>query len=180
MILPIQITFRNMKSSETVQKWIEQEAGKLDRFYDRITGCRVMVEMPNRRRVSGGRYHVRIDLTAPGSELVVARQPSQHWVRQIGETRIRKDRETAGPHRELRQAINDAFKEMGRRLQDYASRQRGDVKGHSATPVPQKIMPAGNGKRQTVVGKNWVRTSASQQALPAGAGEGPAQDSQSS
>ena len=34
------------------------------------------------------------------------------------------------PHKDLRQAINDAFKAAGRRLQDYARRQRGDIKSH--------------------------------------------------
>ena len=47
------------------------------------------------------------------------------------------------PHKQLRQAINDAFKAAGRRLQDYARRQRGDTKSPSLLPEARvsKILP---------------------------------------
>jgi cold shock CspA family protein len=47
------------------------------------------------------------------------------------------------PHRELRQAIDDAFKAMGRRLQDYARRHRGCVKTHEPAPQARisKLLP---------------------------------------
>ena len=131
MIIPLQITFRNIEPSEAVEKWIREEAAKLEEFYNHIMACRVVVELPNRRRRWGSLYHVRIDLTVPGGELVVKRQPSLHrTIQQTGEPTATKHREVQVPHRELRQAVNDAFKEMGRRLQDYARRQRGDVKIH--------------------------------------------------
>ncbi len=147
MILPIQITFRNLEPSETVEKWIREEAAKLDEFYNRIMGCRVVVEIPSRRRKWGGLYHVRIDLTVPGAELVVKRQPSLHSsIRQKGEAKIAKHSEVQTPHRELRQAINDAFKDMGRQLQDFAHRHRRAVKTHE--PVSRarisKLLPAEN------------------------------------
>jgi cold shock CspA family protein len=44
--------------------------------------------------------------------------------------KVVKHLETHVPHRDLRQAIDDAFKAAGRRLQDYARRQRGAVKMH--------------------------------------------------
>ena len=135
MILPIQITFRNMEPSAEAEEWIRKEGAKLDEFYNHIMGCRVIVEVPSRRRKFGSVHHIRIDLTVPGGELVVKREPSLHSsMQQIGETRIAKHLEVTAPHRELRQAIDDAFKEMGRRLQDYARRQRGDVKTHEPTP----------------------------------------------
>jgi cold shock CspA family protein/ribosome-associated translation inhibitor RaiA len=135
MTNPIQITFRNMESSATVEEWVREEARKLDEFYNRITGCRVVVELPSRRHVWGNPYHVRIDLTVPGGELVVKREPSLHSsLRKIHEYKVLKHLELGAPHRELRQAIDDAFRAMGRRLQDYARRQRQDVKTHEPTP----------------------------------------------
>ena len=43
----------------------------------------------------------------------------------------------------LRQAIDDAFKAAGRRLQDYVRRQRGDIKSPSLLPEARvsKILP---------------------------------------
>jgi cold shock CspA family protein/ribosome-associated translation inhibitor RaiA len=135
MILPIQITFRTMEPSAEAEEWIRKEAGKLDEFYNHIMACRVVVELPSRHRKFGSLYHVRIDLTVPGGELVVKREPSLHRsIQQIGEQKTAKHLEVKVPHRELRQAIDDAFKEMGRRLQDYARRQRGDVKTHEPAP----------------------------------------------
>ena len=144
MILPIQISFRNTEPSSEIENWICDEAAKLDEFYDRIMGCRVVVELPSRRRKLGNLYHIRIDLTVPGGELVVSRGPSLHSsIQQLDEEKSRKHLEVHVPHKELRQGINDAFKHMGRRLQDYARRQRGDVKSHepAARAKVRKLLP---------------------------------------
>jgi cold shock CspA family protein len=157
MTLPVQITFRNMERSAPAEKWISAEAAKLDRFYDRIMGCRVIVEVPHRHHQRGGLYHVRIDLTLPGGELLVKEQPSLHSsIQQIDEERSVKHLELKAPHKSLRQAINDAFRAAGRRLQDYARRQRGDVKTHepAARGRVSKLFPeAGYGFLETPGGR---------------------------
>jgi cold shock CspA family protein len=145
MTNPIQITFRHMEPSATVEGWIREEAQKLDEFYNHIMGCRVVVELPNRRHRWGNLHHVRIDLTVPGGELVVKREPSLHSsIQQSREHRVVKHFELNVPHRDLRQAIDDAFKAMGRRLQDYARRQRGQVKIHESAPQARisKLFPS--------------------------------------
>lgn len=71
MILPVQITFRNMPRSEAVAARVQEEAEKLDEFYKRITSCRVIVEVPHRHHVFGDQVHVRIELGVPGGEIVV-------------------------------------------------------------------------------------------------------------
>lgn len=140
----LQITYRNMKPSAEIEKWIHAEAAKLDTLYSRVMGCRVSVEVPHRHHRKGSPYHIRIDLTVPGGEIVVKREPSLNArARHLGERESKKQSEVKVPHKELRQAINDAFKAAGRRLQDYARRQRGDIK--SPTLLPQarvsKILP---------------------------------------
>jgi len=133
-----------MKPSAEIEKWIHAEAAKLDTLYSRVMGWRVAVEVPNRHHRKGSPYHIRIDLTVPRGEIVVKREPSLNArARHLGERESRKQSEVKLPHKELRQAINDAFKAAGRRLQDYARRQRGDIK--SPTLLPQarvsKILP---------------------------------------
>jgi cold shock CspA family protein len=133
---PLQITFRNVTSSETIEEWIRAEADKLDSFYNRVMGCRVAIEKPHRHHRNGSLYHIRIDLIVPGEEIVIKREPSlSHRARQLGETGIKKHLEVKTPHKNLRLAINDAFRAVGRRLQDYARRQRGDVKSHPPLQV---------------------------------------------
>lgn len=140
----LQITFRNMKPSTDAEEWIRAEAAKLDTLYTQLMRCRVAVELPHRHHRKGGPYHIRIDLTVPQGEIVVKREPSlSARARQLGEREIRKREELKIPHKDLRQAINDAFKAAGRRLQDYARRQRGDIKSHGPLPEGRvsKLLP---------------------------------------
>jgi cold shock CspA family protein len=140
----LQITFRNMKPSTEVEDWIHAEADKLDTFYSQVMGCRVAVEVPHRHHRKGSSYHIRIDLTVPGGEIVVKREPSLNArARHLGERESKKQAEVKATHKQLRQAINDAFKAAGRRLQDYARRQRGDIKSPSLLPEGRvsKILP---------------------------------------
>jgi cold shock CspA family protein len=144
MTWPLQITFRNVAPSDVIEEWIREEAAKLDTFYNRIMGCRVTVELPHHHHRKGSLYHVRIDLTVPGGEIVVKREPSlSSQVRHLGEAKTKKRLELKIPHKILRLAINAAFKAAGRRLEDYARRQRGDVKAHAALPRARvsRILP---------------------------------------
>ncbi len=108
MQIPLQITLRDMPASEAVETRIREKAQKLDSFYDRIMSCRVVVESPQRHQHQGKLHSVRIDLSVPGAELVVNRVQ----------------------HEDIYVAIRDAFNAIGRKLEDYARRQRGDVKIH--------------------------------------------------
>jgi cold shock CspA family protein len=131
---PLQITFRNGQASPEAELWIRSEAAKLQAFYSRIMGCRVAIQKSRHQR-QGSPYHVRIDLTVPGGELVVKHEPTlRTQARQLGETEIKKHLEARKLHKQLRRAINEAFKAAGRRLQDYARRQRGDVKLRQPRP----------------------------------------------
>lgn len=118
MQVPLQISFRDMEPSAAVEDKIRERAAKLDRYYERIMGCRVVVEAPHRRHHQGKLYHVRVDLTVPQGELVVSREPVNHHA-----------------HEDVYVAIRDAFDAAQRRLADYARRQRGDIKVREAQPV---------------------------------------------
>jgi len=140
----MQITFRNMKPSATVEEWILEEVDKLESLYGQLMGCRVAVEMPHRHHKKGSPYHVRIDLTVPGGEIVVKKEPSLNArARHLDEPVNKKHAEIHIPHKDLRLTINDAFKAAGRRLQDYARRQRGDIKSPTILPSGRvsRILP---------------------------------------
>ena len=118
MQVPLQISFRDMEPSAAVEDKIRERATKLDRYYERIMACRVVVEAPHRRHHQGKLFHVRVDLTVPQGELVVSREPVNHHA-----------------HEDVYVAIRDAFDAAQRRLADYARRQRGDIKVREAPPV---------------------------------------------
>ncbi|HWQ32862.1 MAG TPA: HPF/RaiA family ribosome-associated protein [Blastocatellia bacterium] len=135
MKLPVQITFRNMESSAAVETRIREEAAKLEEFYDRIMGCRVVVEMPHQHRQRGRRFHIRIDLTVPGGEIVVNQEPSLHGSLQRveGERRV-KNAEVLAPHKDAYVAIRDAFRAARRQLQDHVRKRTGAARQHEAMP----------------------------------------------
>ena len=47
-------------------------------MFDRITGCRVVVESPHNKRAKGHTYHVTIEVNVPSEMIVVNRDPQNH------------------------------------------------------------------------------------------------------
>ena len=117
MQLSPQITFHNLEPSTAIEGVVREKIAKLEEFCDRITGCRVVVEIPHRHHEHGNLYQVRIDLTVPGEEIVVNREAPEHV-----------------PYRDVHVAIRDAFDAARRQLEDYVRRHRRDVKVHEAAP----------------------------------------------
>jgi ribosomal subunit interface protein len=115
--IPLQITFRNMSHSDAIEAKINEKAAKLDRYYDRIMSCRVVVEESQRRQHQGKLFSVHIDITAPGKELAVTRE------------------ENEDPY----VAVRDAFDTAVRRIEEHARRMRGEVKTHEAPPAGRII-----------------------------------------
>lgn len=156
MIIPLQISFRNMKPSEAVEGRILEETAKLETFYKGIMHCRVVVELPHKHHRKGDLYHVRIDLTVPGAELVVKREASLHTaLRQTDSEEESKSYEVDAAHKDVFVVIRDAFKEARRQLQDYARRMRGQTKIHIPQPSGRvsKLFPEeGYGFLQTADG----------------------------
>jgi ribosome-associated translation inhibitor RaiA len=131
MRLPVQITWRDMAPSTAVGTKIREEAAKLEEFYDRITSCRVMVEIPHRYQNGKYQFHIRIDLTIPGAEIVVNHEPTLHSsLQRLGGEECAKEHELSAPHKDVYVAIRDAFKIARRKLQEYSHRQNGTVKHH--------------------------------------------------
>lgn len=124
---PLQITFRDFPHSEFIEAAIRERAGKLDQYYDHIMACKVMVESPHAHHHQGRLYHIRIDLTVPGGELIVNRAPGEHHA-----------------YEDVYVAIRDSFDAITRQLQDHKRQQERNVKTHE---VPEhgrviELMPA--------------------------------------
>ena len=136
MILPVQTTFRNMDRSAALITRIEEEAGKLDRYFDHITSCRVMVEAPHRHHRHGEAFHVRIELGVPGKVLVVTQDPTLHDVSKHDDEGGHRTKrlELNAPHKEVYVALRHAFDAMRRQLQDYVHNLRQEVKTHHPAP----------------------------------------------
>ena len=123
------IAFRGIEHSAALEAEIRTRIGKLETYYHSIMGCRVIVELAQRHHETGNRFHVRIDLTVPGEEIVVAHEASLHATAQdVDLEKAMKEDETNPERKHAHVAVREAFDIARRRLQDYARRQRGTVK----------------------------------------------------
>lgn len=135
MTLPVQITYRNMQPSPAVTERIRNEVAKLDRYFSRITSCRVMIEAPHRHHKWGELFHIRVELGVPRAELVIKHEPSAHAAQAREESaKWSKQLETNPRHKDIYAAIHDTFKDTRRCLADYVKKMRGDVKLHTRWP----------------------------------------------
>jgi ribosomal subunit interface protein len=122
MKLPLEISARNVHISDATEELIREKAQKLDKLNDKLIGCRVRVEIPHRSQRSGVLYTVRIEITVPGREIVIKREPDE----------------------DLHAAIVGSFDTAQRRLKEVAEKQRGEVKYHEERPVARvsRLFPA--------------------------------------
>lgn len=112
-----QITFRNLPPSQAVEGDVKKKIADLEKYFDRITSCRVVIERPHKHHHKGNLYHVRIDLRLPGHELVVTTEAEKNHA-----------------HEDVYVAIRDAFEAMKRKLKKYVCKRRRDVKHHDEIP----------------------------------------------
>lgn len=102
MKLPIQIIFRNMEPSAAVEERVRQLAGKLEHYSDKLINCHVVIESSHHHKHQGLLYSVKIDLTIPGTELIV-----------------NKESDDDHTHEDVYVAIRDAFDAIKRQLTDH-------------------------------------------------------------
>jgi ribosomal subunit interface protein len=111
MQIPVQVTFRDMPVSDAVEAACWDEAAKLERYFERITSCRIVVAESHRRHQKGNLFEVRIVLNVPGRELVVNREPPAHHTDE-----------------DVYAAIREAFDTARRQLEEYVDRLRRHVR----------------------------------------------------
>jgi ribosome-associated translation inhibitor RaiA len=114
MKIPLQITFRDMEHSDAVETDIRNHVAKLEQLFpNTIMGCSVVVENHHQHHHHGNLFHARIDMTVPGKELVVSRDPGKHQA-----------------HEDMHVTIRDAFDAARRQLKQYTDKMHRKVKTH--------------------------------------------------
>jgi cold shock CspA family protein len=109
---PLQISFHNMESSDTLERRVREHWAKVERHYDGIISARIVIEAPHKQPHKSS-LAISISIGVPGRDIVVKREQRLHesddhatWV------------------------VNEAFQIAERQLEDYAQKQRRDVKAH--------------------------------------------------
>ncbi len=123
----LKITFRNAERSDPVEAVVRERADKLSQFFKEIISCRVTIEVPNRTPEYDVLNHrVSIEISVPGDELVVSREPNEHE-----------------NFNDIYLTIRNAFDAAEQQLKNYSGRLLGSRKQQDETPVAivNKIFP---------------------------------------
>ena len=119
MQTPVEIDFQGMSGNPEIQDVIAKHVAELEQRFGRVTACRVVLKGPGGHHHTGGLYEVNIHLALPnGREVNVGRTPPADE-----------------RHSDLTFALDDAFKQARRRLQDHVRRLQGQVKQHEGQPI---------------------------------------------
>ena len=94
-----------MRKSEAVEAFIRAKIARLEKIAPDVVRCAVVVEAPHRQHRQGNLFHVRVRLTLPGNEIVVARDPELHHA-----------------HEDVFVAVRDSFLAVRRELGDRLTR----------------------------------------------------------
>lgn len=106
-MIQTKITFQGMESSDAVRDDIQERVDRLERYFDRIISCDVVVTIPHRHHQQGKIPHVQFRLKVPGDLIVVNREP-----------------EVDKAHEDIYVAIADSYAALVRQLEDYVRRMR--------------------------------------------------------
>jgi ribosomal subunit interface protein len=117
MQVPVQVAFRGMQVSDAVEAACHKEAEKLERFFNGITSCRIVVTQSHHRHNKGNLYEIRVDVTVPRKEIVVNREPADHHTDE-----------------DVYVAVREAFDTTRRQLESHARKLHGKVKTHEPPP----------------------------------------------
>ena len=109
-----QITFHGLDRSPALAANIEEKISKLEQTFDRITSCRVTVELRTARGHKGKLYQVAVELEVPGGVVIVNRKPGD-----------------LNAHEDPLVAIRDSFDAAQRQLREHVRKMGGrEVKSH--------------------------------------------------
>lgn len=106
MKIPLELAFHNMDHSDAVEQRVRERVDRLEKFFQNITSCRVVIDAPHKSEYHTQHYKVRVDVTVPGRELVVSESP------------------TDDNRDDVYVAIRDAFDAAERRIKKYADKMR--------------------------------------------------------
>jgi ribosome-associated translation inhibitor RaiA len=116
MDIPLELAFHNMTSSEGLDTAVRREVRRLERFYNHIIGCRVVIEMRHKSHRPGQNTpDVHVLLRVPGRQIVVSRGSAP--------------KSPANAYA----VLAETFRAVQQQLKDYRRQQYGEVKTKKTT-----------------------------------------------
>jgi cold shock CspA family protein len=141
MQVPLEIFYKDVNKTESLDMLIREKADKLEKICSNITSCSIAVEKPNATTRQRNPYRVRITLNVPpGHEIAVSKEPADN------------DKDSPLPT-----VIRNAFSAVEKQLRKLVQLQREEVKKHpeqEVRAIVTKIFPdEGYGFIRTINGR---------------------------
>lgn len=122
MDTPLEISFKGLDRSAVVERKITEKVAKLEKLFDRMTHCRVVVAAPNKHAHKGKTYEIKIDIGIPEhAPLIVTHEAS-----------------VGSAQEDLHVAVRDAFEAATRRLDELADKIKGAAKAERGRRRPAR------------------------------------------
>jgi ribosomal subunit interface protein len=109
---PIEIALRGIPASSALERYIDEEARRLHGICDRIRSCQLVAEAQQREKEHGARLAVRLEITLPGTEVVVNREHAS----------------------DIYAAVHEAFAAAGRQLREHMRRRDIEARSRDGRP----------------------------------------------
>ncbi len=103
--VPVSVVFRNTEASDAVQADAMRYAAKLSRKYSRIKSCKVVVDAPRRRNLSGRTFGVSLEVSLTGRTVTTKSASDGKHV-----------------HQDAHMAMRSAFAAIERQIGDHTAR----------------------------------------------------------
>lgn len=123
MMTPLEITFKGLDKSRAIEAKIAEKATKLEKHFDRMTHCRVVVAAPNKHPHKGKVYEIKIEVGIPEHAPLI----------------ITHDSPVGAAQDDLHVAIRDAFDSAQRRLDELVDKMRGTAKTERGRRKPSPV-----------------------------------------
>lgn len=123
MNIPMEIAFKGLDRSPAVEAKISEKIAKLQKHFDRMTHCRVVVAAPHKHVHKGKTYEIKIDIGIPGTAPLIVTHESA-----VGQA-----------HEDLKIALRDAFESASRRLEDVADRLNAGARSERGRRRPSPV-----------------------------------------
>ena len=76
MSFPIELNFQHMEEKPEFRKMLLHEVRKLERRFDGIRHCHVVMDLPYHHRYQGNPYRLKVEVGLPRGDIIVDRAPS--------------------------------------------------------------------------------------------------------
>lgn len=106
-MIPLNVSFQGLPPSDAVRDDIQERVDRLEKYFDRIIACDVVVSIPHRHHNQGKIPHIQFRLKVPGTTIVVSREPEKNKA-----------------HEDVYVAIADSYAALVRQLEDYVRTKR--------------------------------------------------------